>query len=106
MAWRVLYHPAALQELAAQPDDIVAHLSRIVALVAEHGLERLPAKLAKHIEGELWEFRLRGRDGIARAFYVTRSGQRVLILRLFSKKTQKTPGREIKLALARAGEIA
>jgi phage-related protein len=53
----------------------------------------------------LWEFRLRGRDGIARAFYVTRSGQRILILRLFTKKTQKTPGREIKLALARAGEI-
>ena len=105
MAWRVLYHPTALQELAEQPDDIVAHLTRIVALIAEHGPERLPGKLAKHIAGQLWEFRLSGRDGIARAFYVTRSGQRVLVLRVFTKKTQKTPRREIKLALARAEEI-
>lgn len=51
MVWRVLYHPSALQELAAQPDDIVAHLTRIVALISEHGLERVPAKLTKHIEG-------------------------------------------------------
>jgi hypothetical protein len=45
MAWRVLYHPTALQELARQPDDIVAHLTRIVTLIAEHGPERLPASL-------------------------------------------------------------
>jgi hypothetical protein len=71
MTWRVVYHPIALQELADQPDDIVAHLTRIIALVAEHGLERLPGKLVKHIDGQLWEFRLSGRDRIARAFYVT-----------------------------------
>lgn len=105
MTWRVVYHPNALQELADQPDDIVAHLTRIVVLVAEHGPERVPGKLVKHIDGELWEFRLSGRDRIARAFYVTRRGLRVLILRVFTKKTQKTPRREIKLALARAEEI-
>jgi phage-related protein len=105
MTWRVVYHPAALHELADQPDDIVAHLTRIIALVEEYGLERLPGKLVKHIDGELWEFRLRGRDRIARAFYITRSGRRVVILRVFTKKTQKTPQREIKLALARAEEI-
>lgn len=42
--------------------------------------------------------RLRGRDGIARALYVTASGRRVVILRVFAKKTQKTPRREIELA--------
>jgi phage-related protein len=48
--------------------------------------------------------RLRGRDGIARALYVTVTGQRVVV-RVFVKKTQKTPHREIELALERAKEI-
>jgi phage-related protein len=59
----------------------------------------------KHIEGRLWEIRLSGRAGIARALYVTSSGQRVVILRAFVKKTQKTPRSEIKLALERAKEV-
>jgi phage-related protein len=49
--------------------------------------------------------RLRGRDGIARALYVTVTGQRVVVVRVFVKKTQKTPRREIELALERAKEI-
>ena len=53
----------------------------------------------------LWEMRMRGRDGISRALYVAASGQRVVIVRVFVKKTQKTPSREIDLALSRAKEV-
>jgi phage-related protein len=49
--------------------------------------------------------RLRGKDGIARAIYSTTTGQRVVILRVFVKKTQKTPRREIELARKRAQEV-
>ena len=56
----------------------------------------------KHIEDRIWEMRLRGRDGIARAVYVTAPGRRVVILPVFTKKTQKTPRREIELARQRA----
>ena len=49
--------------------------------------------------------RLTGRDGIARALYVTAIGRRVVVVRAFVKKTQKTPPAEIKLALRRAKEI-
>jgi phage-related protein len=49
--------------------------------------------------------RLRGKDGIARAIYVTAIGQRVVIVRVFAKKTQKTPRREIELALKRAKDV-
>ncbi len=48
---------------------------------------------------------MRGKDGIARALYVTVAGQRVVVVRVFAKKTQKTPRREIELALARAKEV-
>ena len=48
---------------------------------------------------------MKGKDGIARAFYIVTSGRRVVILRVFTKKTQKTPQREIELALKRAEEV-
>ncbi len=49
--------------------------------------------------------RLKGKDGIARALYLTAVGRRVVVLRVFVKKTQKTPRREIELALKRAREV-
>jgi phage-related protein len=60
----------------------------------------------KHIEGKLWEIRATGRDGIARALYVTTAPRRVIVLCAFVKKTQKTPRREIELALRRARVLA
>jgi len=49
--------------------------------------------------------RLKGRDGISRALYVAAVGRRVVMVRVFVKKTQKTPDREIELALERAREV-
>jgi len=59
----------------------------------------------KHLEGKLWEMRMKGKDGIARSLYVTATGRRVVVLRTFEKKSQKSPRREIKLALERAKEL-
>lgn len=49
--------------------------------------------------------RMKGRDGIARAVYVTAAERRVVVVRVFAKKTQKTPRSEIELALKRAKEV-
>jgi phage-related protein len=48
---------------------------------------------------------MRGRDGIARAIYVTASGRRVVV-HVFAKKTQKTPRQALALAVRRAREVA
>jgi phage-related protein len=48
---------------------------------------------------------MKGRDGIGRAAYVTASGQRVVVVHVFAKKTQKTARREIEIALKRATEV-
>ncbi|MGH8428331.1 MAG: type II toxin-antitoxin system RelE/ParE family toxin [Gammaproteobacteria bacterium] len=42
---------------------------------------------------------------ISRALYVTARGQRVVIVRVFVKKTEKTPRHEITLALGRAKSV-
>ena len=47
---------------------------------------------------------MKGRDGIARAIYVTAQGERVIVLHAFVKKTQKTPQRALQIrARARQG---
>lgn len=105
MIWSVFFLDGRVKsELEAQPKDIQARFLRITGLIANHGLERVHEPYIKHLEGPLWEMRMQGRDGIARAIYVTARGKRVIVLRVFGKKTQKTPRREIDLALARAKE--
>ena len=59
----------------------------------------------KHLEGPLWEMRMKGRDGISRAIYVSARGRRIVVVRVFVKKTAKTPRRELDLALERAKEL-
>ena len=93
------------REIEALPEDMRARLARIAKLIEEKGLDRVRDPHVKHLEGRLWELRLKGRSGIARALYVTASGWRVVIVRVFVKKTQKTPRSEIVLALSRAKSI-
>ena len=49
--------------------------------------------------------RLKGRAGIARALYFAHSGRRLCVVRVFVKKTEKTPRAEIELALRRMAEV-
>ena len=49
--------------------------------------------------------RLKGRAGIARALYVTARSRRVVVVRVFVKKTPRTPKSEIRLALERAKKV-
>jgi phage-related protein len=103
MSWTVLFvNSTAAAELAALPVDMQARFERIVKLVVEHGLEQVREPYVKPLEGKLWEMRLSGRDGIARSIYMTAKGRRIVILRTFIKKTEKTPRRELDLARARA----
>jgi phage-related protein len=85
--------------------DMRSKLEHISLMVTSFGLEKMREPYVKHLQGALWEMRLIGRDGIARAVYVTASGKRVIIVRVFRKKTQKTPRSEIELALKRAEEV-
>ena len=92
-------------ELEALPADMRARFSYISRLIEEFSLDRVREPHVKHLQGPLWEMRIKGKDGISRAIYVTATGQRVVVVRVFVKKTQKTPKREIDLALKRAKEV-
>jgi phage-related protein len=106
MPWTVETLNAAVDaEIEALPNDMRARLVRLVGVIEQAGFAGLPRDAVKHLEDRLWELRVAGRDGISRAIYLTASRQRVVIVRVFIKKTQKTPLRELELARQRAKEV-
>ena len=106
MAWTVeTLNETVDAELAELPADMRARLVRISELIQSVGLPYVKEPHVRHVRGQLWEIRLKGKAGIARALYVTARAQRVVILRAFIKKTEKTPTGEIDLALQRAKEL-
>ena len=92
-------------EIEALPNDMRARLVRLSNIIEQVGFRGLPRDAVKHLEGRLWELRITGRDGISRAIYLTAAVQRVVIVRVFVKKTPKTPPRELELARQRAKEV-
>jgi phage-related protein len=107
MAWVVEFLNEDIKGLLDDlPRDIRAGFERIAGLIRMNGLEQVHEPYVKHLEGPLWEMRLSGKSGIARAVYVTAIGKRVVVVHVFGKKTQKTPRREIVIALKRAKEVS
>src|ERR1700687_3709568 len=92
-------------ELADLSEDMQARFVRIAELIESVGLPNVREPHVKHIQGAVSEIRLKGKAGIARALDVTAKMERVIVVRVFVKKTQKTPNREIKLALQRAKDL-
>ncbi len=107
MKWRIEVLNATVEaEIEALPADIRARLTRIVDLIEALGLHSVREPHIKPLGNKLWEMRLKGRDGIARAIYVTARERRVVILHAFVKKTRKTPRAAVERALARAREVS
>lgn len=86
-----------IEELKSRTDkDSRVKLNKIneyIFMLAESGT-LLPANIAKHLDGEIWELRpIRDRILFAGVF-----GDSFVLLHSFVKKTQKTPKREIEQA--------
>jgi phage-related protein len=82
-------------------DDDAASVLAAMAAVRAHGL-----RAARHLKGEIYEVRA---DGDRQAFRVLfanegKSGQILLSLDGFSKKTQKTPPEKVRLAERRLAD--
>lgn len=106
MSWTVeILDDKVEAELNAFPADMRARFTRIVELIETFGLQNVGMPHVRHLREKLWEMRLKGRDGIGRALYISLEGERVIVLRAIIKKSQKTLVREIRLAMERAKEI-
>lgn len=72
MAWTVeTLNETVDAELAELPTDMRARLVRIAELIETVGLPSVREPHVRHVRGAIWEIRLKGQTGIARALYVT-----------------------------------
>ena len=99
--WTVTLHPLAEPELLALPADMRARFLHIAEMLEDFGPQRVGLPHIRPLESKLWEMRMQGRDGIARAVYAAIQDRRLLVLHVFVKKTQTTPRSVIAMALKR-----
>ena len=99
--WTVTLHPQAEPELTALPADMQARFVHIAELLQDFGPQHVGLPHIRPLEGKLWEMRMQGRDGIARAVYAAIQGRRLLVLHVFVKKTQTTPRSALQTARKR-----
>lgn len=99
----VIYHDKAEAELKSLPIAVRVKFDRLVTkLEADPRLLREPH--TKPLGGGLYEVRTMGGD-ISRGLWVYQAGQKIYMLRIFIKKSQKTPPAEIETALQRLEEM-
>ena len=78
-----------------------ARFLHIAEMMEDFGPQRVGLPHIRPLESKLWEMRIQGRDGIARAVYAAIQDRRLLVLHAFVKKTQTTPRSAIATALKR-----
>ena len=105
MEWTVETVSAADSEIMALPAKLRARLVRLLEAVENVGLEALREPHVRHLDGKLWELRVRAEEGIARGIYVTATGRRVVVLHVFAKKSRKTPRRALATARERMKQV-
>ena len=80
----------------------------IAELLEEFGPQNVRDPFVKPLKihkSNLWEMRMKGKSGIARAIYITVKKERIVILHAFIKKTQKTPRKALDIAIKRLSEV-
>ncbi len=105
MSWSIEYYSSKLEkEILRLPAGLLARYLHLTDLMIEFG-SNLGMPHTKPIEGGLFELRIKGKEGIARIFYCTRVGKRIVMLHMFVKKTQKTPKKELQMAIRKMKEV-
>ena len=105
MNWAITYYSESLQnEILDLPAGFLARFLRYVDRMELYGPDLGMPHTRAMGEG-LFELRLKAAEGIARVFYCTMIGRRIVMLHQFIKETDKTPPKEISIARRRLKEI-
>ena len=105
MTWNVTFYNERVEaEILASSIRLACALS---AICRTHGTLRpdLGMPHSRAMGGGLFELRLKAADGIARVFYCTLVGRRIVMLHQFIKKSEKTPRKELEIARKRMKEV-
>ena len=105
MDYKISYYSEALQEeIFELPKTLVTRYVMLTSRMLALG-PNLGEPHTKAFGNGLFELRLKGAEGIARVFYCTLVGKRIVMLHSFVKKSDRTPLRERETAETRLKEV-
>ena len=105
MDYTITYYSEGVQaDILSLPDTLAARYIVLTRRMVVLG-PNLGEPHTKAFGEGLFELRLKGAEGIARVFFCTLIGRRIVVLHSFVKKSQKTPPRERRIAELRMKEI-
>jgi phage-related protein len=103
--YTITYYSEDVQEdILALPDTLAARYIVLTRRMVAIG-PNLGEPHTKALGDGLFELRLKGAEGIARVFFCTLVGRRIVMLNSFIKKSNKTPLRELDIARGRSNEV-
>ncbi|OGV99814.1 MAG: hypothetical protein A2W77_02445 [Nitrospinae bacterium RIFCSPLOWO2_12_39_16] len=105
--WR---NPSGKAPVEKYIDSIVNKEERAELLSALNGIQESGTDVIgvefRHIEGKLWELKIRTHGTQHRIFYVVLKGNEMILLHAYLKKSQKAPLKEIQVAKQRMKQLA
>ncbi len=105
MKWQIIYYNEGLeQEILNLPVGLLARYIHLTDLMVEFG-SNLGLPHTKAIDKGLFELRIKGKEGIARVFFCTKIGKKIIMPHSYIKKSQKIPNKELKIAISRLQEV-
>jgi phage-related protein len=105
MNWTITYYNDSVQEeILAMPAGFLGRYLRYADRMEAYGPDLGMPHTRSMGEG-LFELRLKSAEGIARVFYCTVIGRKIVILHQFIKKTDKIPPRQLETARQRMKEF-
>tara|TARA_R110000868_G_scaffold392051_2_gene662534 strand:+ start:846 stop:1148 length:303 start_codon:yes stop_codon:yes gene_type:complete len=91
------YNEKVANNIFNLPESLLARYIRYTELMKSQG-PNLGMPHTKHLEKDILELRLKGKEGIARVIYCTIRNNKIMMLHSFIKKTQETPKKELNIA--------
>ncbi len=98
------YSQTVLRDILELPDTLAARYVVLSRRMVSMG-PNLGEPHTKAMGQGLFELRLKGSEGIARVLYCTQVGRRTVVLHSFVKKSNRTPARELAVAVNRMQEV-
>lgn len=106
MNWKVtFYSPRLEEEILQLPAGLLARFLRYAERMEVYGPD-LGMPHTRVMGHGLFELRLKAAGGIARVFYCTIVGRQIVMLHQFTKKSEKTPRKELEVARRRMEEVS
>lgn len=89
--------------IESQDKPTYAKIVRLLGLLSEHG-PNLGMPYSRYMRDGIYELRVRGKNEV-RIFYISQIEMTIFLLHAFNKRSQKTPDKELKIAINRKKEL-